>query len=320
MDTLTSLKVFRRVVESGSFVGAADRLDLSTAMVSKHVMSVERRLGVRLLNRNNRGLSLTEPGRLYFERCKTILDDLEETELELGALGSKPRGTLRVSCPSWFANQRVASRLAEYRARFPEVFLDVTFEDRMVDLIAEGYDLALRVVPGVESLPADLIARPVRSLPYLVAASREYIRRKGSPATPADLLSHDCIAVGSMDSWVFDGPQGRAEVRPRIVQRFRTSAGVPHAVAAGAGLAPLPLTLLEDPAFKEVLVPVLTEYPLLRTLYVTYAGRRYVPLKTRSFIDFVLESANSGPRSLSDRQPRGASNGRSAEFNSLSAA
>ena len=101
MDTLTSLKVFRRVVESGSFVGAADRLDLSTAMVSKHVMSVEKRIGVRLLNRNNRGLSLTEPGRLYFERCKAILDDLEETELELGALGSKPRGTLRVSCPSW---------------------------------------------------------------------------------------------------------------------------------------------------------------------------------------------------------------------------
>lgn len=158
MDTLTSLEVFRRVVESGSFVRAADRLDLSTAMVSKHVMSVEKRIGVRLLNRNNRGLSLTEPGKLYFERCKVVLDDLEETELELGALGSKPRGTLRVSCPSWFANQRVAAMLAQYRERFPEVFLDVTFEDRMVDLIEEGYDAALRVVPGAESLD-----RPARA-------------------------------------------------------------------------------------------------------------------------------------------------------------
>lgn len=321
MDTLISLKVFRRVVESGSFVGAADRLDLSTAMVSKHVMSVERRLGVRLLNRNSRALSLTEPGRLYFDRCKAILDDLEETELELGALGSKPRGTLRVSCPSWFANQRVASLLAQYRGRFPEVFLDVTFEDRMVDLIEEGYDLALRVVPGVESLPAELIARSVRSLPYLVAASREYIRQHGAPASPAELASHDCIAVGSMDSWVFHGPTGRTEARARIVQRFRTTAGVPHAVAAGVGLAPLPLTLFEDPAFKDVLVPVLTEYSLRRTLYLAYAGRRYVPLKTRSFIDFVLESSHAGmPQSAPGLQPTGPKDVRSSELSSRDAA
>jgi len=320
MDTLTSLKVFRRVVESGSFVGAADRLDLSTAMVSKHVMSIEKRIGVRLLNRNSRGLSLTEPGKLYFERCKAILDDLEDTELELGALGSKPRGTLRVSCPSWFANQRVASLLAQYRERFPEVFLDVSFEDRMVDLIEEGYDVALRVVPGAQSLPADLIARPVRSLPYLIAASREYIRRNGAPASPAELAGHDCIAAG-MDSWVFDGPTGRIEARARIVQRFRTAAGVPHAVAAGVGLAPLPLTLFEDPAFKDVLVPVLTEYRLSRTLYFAYAGRRYVPLKTRCFMDFVLESASSAlPRSVPGLHRMSPRNVRSSELGPRSAA
>lgn len=99
-----------------------------------------------------------------------------------------------------------------------------------------------------------------------------------------------------MDSWLFDGPAGRTEARVRIVQRFRTTAGIPHAVAAGAGLAQLPLTLFEDPAFKDVLVPVLTDYPLARTLYFAYAGRRYVPLKTRCFMDFVLESAGSGLR------------------------
>jgi DNA-binding transcriptional LysR family regulator len=131
MDTLTGIKVFLQVVESGSFVGAADRLEVSTAMVSKHVMSVEQRLGVRLLNRNSRALSLTEPGRIYFERCKVILDDLEETELELGALGSTPRGTLRVTCPSWFASQRLANLLAQYRARFPEIVVDVSFEDQL---------------------------------------------------------------------------------------------------------------------------------------------------------------------------------------------
>jgi DNA-binding transcriptional LysR family regulator len=290
MDTLTGIKVFLQVVESGSFVAAADRLDVSTAMVSKHVMNVEQRLGVRLLNRNSRTLSLTEPGRIYFERCKVILDDLEEAELELGSLGSTPRGTLRVTCPSWLASQRFARLLAGYRARFPEIVVDVSFGDRFVDLVEDGYDLALRVTAGLESLPAGLIARPVRSLPFLVAASREYIKRNGAPESPHDLANHDCIAVGSMDSWVLDGPRGRMEVPARIVQRFRSMAGVPHAVAAGIGLASLPETLFEEPAFKDVLVPVLTDFPLRQTkAYLIYISRKYVPLKIRSFVDFVVE-------------------------------
>lgn len=294
VDTLTGIKVFLQVVESGSFVSAADRLELSTAMVSKHVMNVEQRLGVRLLNRNSRTLSLTEPGRIYFERCKIILDDLEEAELELGSLGSKPRGTLRVTCPSWFASQRFATFLAQYRARFPEIVVDVSFEDRLIDLVEDGYDVALRVTAQLDSLPAGLIARPVRSLPFLVAASREYVKRNGAPESPQDLPNHDCIAVGNMESWVFLGPQGKTEVPARIVQRFRSMAGVPHAAAAGIGLAPLPLTLFEEPAFKDALVPVLTDFPLWQTtLYLVYISRKYVPLKLRSFIDFLLEFSAS---------------------------
>jgi DNA-binding transcriptional LysR family regulator len=255
-------------------------------------MNVEQRLGVRLLNRNSRTLSLTEPGRIYFERCKIILDDLEEAELELDSLGSTPRGTLRVTCPSWFASQRLARLLVEYRARFPDIVVDVSFEDRLIDLVEDGYDLALRVTARVESLPAGLIARPVRPLPFLVAASRDYIKRNGAPESPEDLAKHDCIAVANMDSWVFAGPQGRMEVPARIVQRFRSMAGVPHAVAAGCGLAPLPQTLFEEPAFKDVLVPVLTDFPVWQTtLYLVYISRKYVPLKIRTFIDFVIEFA-----------------------------
>src|SRR5579863_341458 len=130
MDTLTSIRVFRQVVESGTFVAAAERMDLSTAMVSKHVMNVEQRLGLRLLNRNSRTLSLTEPGRVYFERCKTILDDLENAELELGSLGTTPRGTLRITSPTWIAGQRLADLLMEYRRRCPEVLVDISFDDR----------------------------------------------------------------------------------------------------------------------------------------------------------------------------------------------
>lgn len=294
MDTLTGIKVFLQVVESGSFVAAADRLDVSTAMVSKHVMNVEQRLGVRLLNRNSRTLSLTEAGRIYFERCKVILDDLEEAELELGSLGSLPRGTLRITCPSWFAGYRFTAALTQYRARFPEIVVDVSFEDRVVDLVEEGYDVAMRVTRRIESLPPGLIARQVRALPVLVGASRGYIERNGAPNSPQDLANHDCIAVGSMDAWVFDGPEGRTEVPARIVQRFRAMAGVPHAVAAGTGLAPLPLTLFMEPAFKDVLVPVLTDFPLRQmTLYLVYISRKYVPLKIRSFMDFVLEFSES---------------------------
>jgi DNA-binding transcriptional LysR family regulator len=293
VDTLTGIKVFLQVVESGSFVAAADRLDVSTAMVSKHVMNVEARLGVRLLNRNSRTLSLTEPGRVYFERCKVILDDLEETELELGSLGNTARGTLRITCPSWFAGQRLADVLARYRQQYPQVVVDVSFEDRIVDLVEEGYDLALRVSPDPGLLPPGLIARPAKSMSFLVAGSREYLARHGIPKSPEDLAHHDCIAVGSQDSWMFRGSGGKIEVPARIVARYRSMAGVAHAVAAGIGLAPLPRIFFEDPLFERQLVPVLPDRPFaLGNLYLVYVSRRNVPRKIRSFIDFFLQVAS----------------------------
>jgi len=299
VDTLTSIRVFRQVVESGSFVAAAERMDLSTAMVSKHVAYVEKRLGVRLLNRNSRTLSLTEAGGVYFERCKTILEDLEATELELGSLGSAPRGTVRVTCPSWFARQLLADSLAEFRRRYPEIVVDVSFEDRRVDLVEEGYDLALRVTRE-SSLPPGLIARPVRSVPFFVAASREYLKDRGVPKSPEELAHHDFVAIGNIDTLSFTGTQGEIEVPLRVVLRYRSVGGVAHAVAAGIGLAPLPDIVFEESTFKEVLTPILTDYPLQEpTLYIVYVSRRYLPLKIRAFIDFVTEvSARTPVRKL----------------------
>lgn len=291
MDTLTGIKMFLQVVESGSFVGAADRLDVSTAMVSKHVMNVEERLGVRLLNRNSRTLSLTEPGRVYFERCKVILDDLEETELELGSLGSTARGTLRITCPSWFAGQRLADVLAHYRQRYPDVVVDVSFEDRVVDLIEEGYDLALRVSADSRLLSSGLIARPVKAMSFVIAGSREYLQRYGTPQSPEDLTHHACLAIGAQDRWVLRGSAGKVELPARVVARYRSMAGVAHAVAAGIGLAALPRILFEDPQFENRLVPVLTDHPVAQsTLYLVYVSRKNAPLKIRSFIDFFFET------------------------------
>jgi DNA-binding transcriptional LysR family regulator len=291
VDTLTSIRVFRQVVESGSFAAAANRLDLSPAMVSKHVMQVEKRLGVRLLNRNSRTLSLTDPGKVYFERCKTILDDLEETELELSALGNAPRGTLRVTCPPWLATLRGAEMLALFRARYPEILLDVSYEDRYVDLVEEGYDLALRVTGNPESLGAGLIARPLAQIPWRVTGSRQYLKRKGIPQSPEDLTNHDCVTVAGVSSWVLHGPKGdKTEVPIPGVLRYRTSTGLVHAVAAGLGLAPLPANFLDEPAYKDVLVPVLSDYSFRETtIYLVYVSRRYVPLKLRAFMDFLLE-------------------------------
>jgi DNA-binding transcriptional LysR family regulator len=291
VDTLTSMKAFRQVVESGSFVAAAERLDLSNAMVSKHVMYLEHRLGVRLLNRNSRTLSLTEPGRVYFERCKSILADLEDAELELGALGTTPRGTLRITSPTWIAGQRLADLLMGYRRRCPEVLVDISFNDRDVDLVEEGYDLAIRLAPGPESLPPGLVARPLRSATFYIAASHDYLERNGVPHSSEDLAAHSFVAIGHQRSLYFANTEGTLEVPIRVVLRYRSLGGVAHAIAAGIGLAPLPAIIFDDPLFKDVLVPVLTEYPLRQAnVYLLYVSRKHVPLKIRSFIDYLVEA------------------------------
>jgi DNA-binding transcriptional LysR family regulator len=291
MDTLTSINVFRQVVESGSFVGAADKLDISTAMVSKHVMAIEKRLRVRLLHRNSHTLSLTEPGRFYLERCKSILQSLQTTELELEALSSGPRGTLRVACcDTCIAGLGLGTALAEYRRRYPEVVLDLSFVDRAVDLVEEGYDLAFRLVSD-ECLPAGIVARRVRPVPFRLAASRAYLERNGIPKVPEDLGRHDFVTASGLESLSLDGPQGTVQIPLRIALRCRTLAEVAITVAGGVGLALLPAALLKDPAFANVLRPVMTECPLKEsTLYLLYADRKHLPFKARAFIELILAS------------------------------
>ena len=296
VDTLMSIKVFRTVVELGSFVGASERLDLSAAMVSRHVMHAEERIGVRLLNRNSRTLSLTEAGAVYFERCKTILDDLEATELELGAQGTAARGNLRITAPSWTAGQRMANMLADYRSHCPDVVVDMSFEDRVVDLVEEGYDLALRVARSPDQLSPGLIARPVRPAVFHIAASHEYLKRKGIPQSLQDLDNHDFVAPGGQNALTFAGPQGPLVVPMRVVLRYRSIGGVANAVAAGIGLGPVPALLFDDPVFKNVLIPVLAEHTLGDfTMYFVYVSRKYVPLKIRTFVDSFVEYVSRFP-------------------------
>src|SRR6266850_8186407 len=214
MDTLLSMKVFRQVVESGSFVAAAERLNLSKAMTSKHLMHLEKHVGARLLNRSSRSLSLTESGKLFFERCKGILEEVEEAELVAGSASGVPRGTLRVTAPSWAATRGMVDLVAAYRQRYPEVVVDLSFEDRFVDLIEEGYDLAIRAT--ADPPPAGLIARPLRPMPFVIAASKNYLKRYGAPQSPEDLAQHDSVMVGNGQSWHFTSPDGNFEIPARI--------------------------------------------------------------------------------------------------------
>jgi DNA-binding transcriptional LysR family regulator len=289
MDTLLSLKVFRQVVESGSFVGAAERLSLSTAMTSKHVMHLEKHLGTRLLNRSSRSLSLTESGKLFFERCKGILEEMEEAESAVGEVSGVPRGTLRVSLPSWTATRLTVELVATYRQRYPDVVLDLSFEDRVVDLIEEGYDLAIRAT--LDQPPAGLIARPLRPMPFVIAASRDYVKRCGVPKSPGDLAQHDCIMIGNGQSWPLTGLKGDIEAPARVVLRFESmTVAVAHAVCTGIGLAPLPRILFEDPTFRDSLCPVLTDHPVRSPhLYAIYISRKHLPLKIRTFVDHLAE-------------------------------
>jgi DNA-binding transcriptional LysR family regulator len=292
VDTLVSIKVFQQVVQDGSFVAAAEHLDLSTASVSKHVMSLEKRLGVRLLSRSSRALSLTEPGRVYFERSKTIVDDLETMELELGSLNTAARGTLRVTAPTWLAGQRLADLVARYQTLYPEIVIDVSFDDRVVDLVAEGYDLAVRVVPH-DLLPAGLIARPLRDVTSVLGGSRDYLKRMGTPISPQELGNHRFVALGGSDVLSLTGPTGPIDITMKVVMRYRSVMGIANAVAAGIGLAVLPDVFFEDQMLKQVVKPVLPAYRMpTRTSHLVYVSRKYVPFKIRSFVDFALDPAN----------------------------
>lgn len=286
MDTLSSIDTFRQVVECGSFVAAAERLEISPAAVSKRIMHVEERVGVRLLNRNTRKLSLTDSGRVYFERCKTILDDLRATELELASADCAPRGMLRVTCPSFAAAGRLARLLAEFGNRYPQVLVDASFEDRLADLVEGGYDVALRLVARADSLPQGLVARPVRCETFHLAAARDYLDRRGVPRSPADLAGHDVVILPDA-TW----PAALPTPPRRIALRCRSAASVVNAVAAGIGIGSIPGTMLEDPRFKDLLVPVLAETRLPRlTLYIVYMRRRFVSPKVSAFVEFILAS------------------------------
>ncbi len=290
MDTLLSMKVLRQVVELGSFVAAAERLNLSTAMTSKHVMHLERNLGARLLNRTSRHLSLTEAGTVYYEQCREMLDNLEVVEAAVGRSAVAARGVLKITAPVWFANPLFTNALAEYRSRYPDVLLDLNLNDRMVDLVEEGFDLALRVTHQPGSSP---IARRICSIQFMLVASPDYLRRNGYPKTPSELSKHVAITYSYSrlgDGIFFDGPNGRETVKLAASIRSNNTSMAYQAALASIGLAFLPEWLIEDDFTTRRLEVLMPDYTLpTASLYAVYTSRRYLSPKVRTFVDFLAD-------------------------------
>ena len=291
MDRFDAITAFVKVVETGSFARAAERLDVSVSSVSRHVTDLEAHLGARLLNRTTRRLSLTEAGRAFHERCVQLLADLEEAEASAGAGAIVPRGTLRLSCGVSFGTRYVAAAVAAFMAKFPEMRFDLELSDRIVDLVEEGFDLAIRIA-RLES--SSLIARRLSPFSLQVCGSPELIAKHGRPTRPQDLAHVPCIVDTNgrwLSNWPFIGDNSEL-VSVSVSGPMEVNSPLSSRAAAVAGLG---FTILPDfiaaPAIeKGQLVPVLVDrMPKGGGIYAVYPHRRYLPAKVRVFVDFLVE-------------------------------
>jgi DNA-binding transcriptional LysR family regulator len=294
MDTLTSMRVFRLAVEFKSFAAAARRLDMSPAMASKHVMHLERRLGSLLLNRTSRHLSLTESGATYFEHVRQLLDELDDVEAAVSQSTAAPHGTLRVSMPVWMANPDFVGVLNDYRKRYPDVVLDVDLSGRFVNLVEEGFDLALRVTNPLSLGPA-LIARPIAPVTFHLVGSPAYLRKAGAPMNAQDLANHVMLGYSMLpanNTLEVEGPRGAEALKFAPVLQTNNESLLRLAALEGMGLAFLPRVLIARDLEAGALEAVLTDYRFFGTkLYGVYRHRKYLSPKVRTFLDFLCDDA-----------------------------
>jgi len=290
MDRLTSIMTFVKVVDTGGFAASARALNLSPSVVTNHVQSLEERLGVRLLNRTTRKVNLTEAGQAYYERCVRILDELERADHLAEALQSEPRGTLKLNTSPGMASA-IAPVIAAFVALFPEVSVDIVATSRMVDLIEDGFDLAIRGHPIPDST---LIIRRLATYRLVVCGAPEYLAKRGAPERPADLTNHNCLyfsdAAWDAREWRFT--EGDTEQAVSISGNLRVNNMDSLRLAAlfGQGLICLPNFMLCDEFKSGCLIPVLTQFLAPKMpINAIYAHRQFVPSKVRSFIDLALK-------------------------------
>ncbi len=294
MDQLRQIEVFSAVVQNGSFVKAADRLGISRAVASRVVMELESALGARLLNRTTRRLSLTATGTDYFERCRQILDDLAEANAAAGAQAAQAVGRLKVNAPLSFGNLHLAPLWGHFLAAHPQVDLDITLSDRVVDLVDEGFDLAVRISASEQLQNSSLVARPLGQDRMRLCASPQYLARSPAIAQLKDLAAHPVIAYSywsAGDVWTFDGPDGRESVSTRTRLRANSGDTCRAAALAHQGIVLQPAFIVGADLQAGRLVELLPQWrgPAL-TVQAVYPNRQHLSGKVRAMVDFLVEA------------------------------
>jgi DNA-binding transcriptional LysR family regulator len=298
-DALQEITVFAKIVGTGSLSAAARDLGMSPAVVSRRLAALEARLGVRLVNRTTRSLHLTDEGAAYYETCSRVISDIEEADAAVSAGRADPRGILRVALPASFGHQHVAPLVPRFAERYPDVQLALSLSDRTVNVVEEGFDLAIRIADLADS---SLAARKLAPNRRVVCASPAYLRRYGTPRTPEDLVKHNCLATDFAMNWDYRDPEGKPG-SVRVAGRYACDNWevLREWALAGLGVA-LKSTWdvrrhLEDGS----LVSLLPGYTFATdvAIYAVYPHRRHLPAKTRAFIEFLAESF--GPEPYWDR-------------------
>ncbi len=291
MNRFDEMQAFAAVVDAGSFVRAAEALQVSKTAVSRLVADLEARLGVRLLHRTTRRLSLTTEGEVFHARCKELLAGVDEAEAEVTAGADEAVGLLRLNVPVSFGLLHLAPLWPAFLQQHPKVTLDVTLSDRIVDLVDEGYDLAVRIA----RLPASsLVSRQLSSTRLVLCASPEYLRRHGTPAHPEQIAQHTVFSytlLASGDTWNFDGPQGPVTVK--VTPRMRSNSGDTCCAAAlqHQGIVLQPSFMVGTHLDSGALVEVLPDYRSIELgVYAVYASRKHLTPRVRALIDFLAEA------------------------------
>jgi len=295
MDKLTRMKVFVNVVETGSFTAASDRMGISRAATSKYVSQLETTIGARLLNRTTRHVSTTESGRIYFERCKEILHNIEEADDMVSGLSGEPQGILRISTPSVLAQRHITPLVSKFTKMYPNVNVNIMVSDRYVDLVDEGYDVAIRV-SNLEN--SDLIAHHITRCRHVLIASPDYLKTAPPLKKPSDLKNHLCLLYSYTEGakWPLtkNGKDYSTKIKSTMVSN--NPEVLLEAAITGMGISIMPTFIASDAINRGDLQVVLEDYQSLELqIYAVYASKQYLPAKIRVFIDYLKEQINDPP-------------------------
>lgn len=296
MDRLNSMTLFIEVVKGNSFTAAAEKMGLSRAQVSKAVMQLEDHLHTRLLNRTTRRVSLTEFGRIYYDRCLSIMQDIHEIEGIASEQTSKPRGTLKLSAPTSFGILHLKDVIPQYIKQHPQVQISLNLADRFIDVVAEGFDLVIRIAELADS---SLIARKIAPCKRVFCASADYLKQHGIPKVPQDLAIHHCLTYSlelKPDTWVLYGPNGTESIKVNGPVCADNGDILKAAAVSGLGITLLPTFIVGPDISRGRLQQVLSDYcPPDISIYAVFPSRRYLSAKVRTFVDYLSDYFGDEP-------------------------